>query len=141
MVPAEHDRSLAENFHCALELLIKKALHEEKPRDCQYIYMMLSSNYNVKKKLVTSPIYYLHWWEEMLHVLGLLPVGDIETPGASLQVEWFYMTFHKSDHAEYVGSGQRLHDETLQTLTEYFQSIHETHKNDGSLQRLLKRDK
>jgi hypothetical protein len=33
MVSAEHDRSLAENFNCALELFIKKTLHEENPRD------------------------------------------------------------------------------------------------------------
>jgi hypothetical protein len=71
----------------------------------------------------------------MLCVLGLLPAGDIETPNVCLQVEWFYKTFHKSDCAEYVRSGQKLHDETLQTLVKYFQLVHETRKNNGSLQR------
>ncbi len=61
-------------------------------------------------------------------------MGDIETPGTSLQVEWLYMTFHKLDCAEYVQSGQKLHSKTLQTLAEYFQSIHKTCKNIGSLQ-------
>jgi hypothetical protein len=134
MVPTEHNCSFAENFHCALELFIKKVLHEEKPQYCQYIYMMPGSNYNVKKKLATSPIKHPHQWEEMLHVSGLLPAGNIKTPGASLHVEWFYMIFHKSDRAEYVQSGQKLHDETLQTLAEYFQSIHKFCKNDRSLQ-------
>ncbi len=60
IVPTEHDCSLAENFHPALELFIKKALHKEKPWDCKYIYRMPGSNYNAKKKLVTSPIKYLH---------------------------------------------------------------------------------
>jgi hypothetical protein len=44
----------------ATELFIKKALHEEQPRDHQYIYMMPSSDCNVKKKIVTSPINHLH---------------------------------------------------------------------------------
>ena len=70
----------------------------------------------------------------MLRVSGLLPAGDIETLGTSLQVEWFYMTFHKSDCAEYVQSGQKLCYETFQNLVEYFQLAHETHKNNGSLQ-------
>ncbi len=39
MVPAEQDRSRKENFRHAIELFIKKVLHEEKPRDCQYIYL------------------------------------------------------------------------------------------------------
>jgi hypothetical protein len=60
MVPAEHNCSLGENFHCALEFFIKKALHKEKPQDRQYIYIMPGGNYNVKKKLVMSPIEYLH---------------------------------------------------------------------------------
>jgi hypothetical protein len=60
MVPAEHNHSLAENFHRALELFIKKTLHKEKPWDCKYIYMMPGGNYKVKKKLVTSPIEHLH---------------------------------------------------------------------------------
>ncbi len=134
MVPTEHDHSLMENFHRALELFIKTAIHKEKPRDCQYIYMMPGGDNNDKKKLVMSLIKHLHRWEEMLHVLGVLPADDIKTPGASLQVEWLYMTFHKSDHAEYMQSGQKLRDKTLQTLAEYFQSVHETHENDGSLQ-------
>jgi hypothetical protein len=71
----------------------------------------------------------------MLRAWGLLTASNIETPNMSLQVESFYMTFHKSDCTEYVQSGQKLHDETLQNLVEYFQSIHKTHKNDGSLQR------
>jgi hypothetical protein len=53
-------------------------------------------------------------------------VGDINTPSMKLQVEWFYMTFHKTDHVEYVHSGRKLHEENLQTLTEYFKSIYDT---------------
>ncbi len=37
-----------------------------------------------------------------MRVAGLLPVGDIEILTMQLQVEWFYMTFHKSDCTEYV---------------------------------------
>ena len=69
-----------------------------------------------------------------MHVTGLLPMGNILMPNAQLQVEWFYMTFHKSDCTEYVQSGCKLCNKALQTLAEYFQSIHKTCENDGSLQ-------
>ena len=70
-----------------------------------------------------------------MRVSGLLPAGNIKTPNTQLQKEWFYMTFHKSDCAKYVQSGRKLRNKMLQTLAEYFQLIHETHENNGSLQR------
>jgi hypothetical protein len=126
MVPAKQDRSRKENFCHAIELFIKKVLHEEKPRDRQYIYLAHGGDYNVQKLLVTRPIDHLHRWEELLRVAELLPVGDINTPSAKLQVEWFYMTFHKTDRVEYVRSGWKLREENLQTLKEYFESIYDT---------------
>ena len=48
------------------------------------------------------------------------------------------MSFHKSDRAEFVCSGNKLNEEMLQTLTEYFQGIHDVKVSDGSL--LKKRD-
>ena len=61
-----------ENFCHAVELFLKKALHEEKPRDCQYIYLAPGGNYNIRKAFATKPIDLLH---------------RIEKPSASLQVE------------------------------------------------------
>ena len=126
VVPEEQDRSREENFRRAVELFIRKVLHEEKPRDRQYIYLAPGGDYNVQKPLVTKPIDHLHRWEELLRVAELLPAGDIITPSAKLQVEWFYMTFHKSDRVEYVRSGRKLREENLQTLTEYFESIYDS---------------
>ncbi len=135
-VPIKQDCSTEENFCCAVEHFIIKALHEPKPQDRQYIYMMPGGNYNVQKRIKMSPIDHLHRWEEMMCIVGLLPMGNnIEMPNTQLQVECFYMTFHKSDHAEYVQSQHKLCDKMLQTLAEYFQSIHETRENDGSLHR------
>jgi hypothetical protein len=68
-------------------------------------------------------------------VTGLLPKGNIPMLNAQLQVEWFYMTLHKSDCMEYVQSGHKLSNKTLQTIAEYFQSIHKTRENYGSLMR------
>jgi hypothetical protein len=133
-VPAKQDHSTEENFCRAVELFVIKAFHEPKPRDRQYTYMMPAGNYNVQKRIKTSPINHLHQWEEMMHVAGLLPAGDIEMPNVQLQVEWFYMTFYKSDCVEYMQSGRKLRNKTLQTFAEYFQLIRETRENDGSLQ-------
>jgi hypothetical protein len=96
--------------------------------------MMPSGNYNIQKRIKTSPIDDLYQWEEMICVAGLLPAGNIEMPNVQLQVEWFYMTFHKSDHVEYGQSGRKLCNKMLQTLVEYFQLIHETRENNESLE-------
>jgi hypothetical protein len=67
-----------------------------------------------------SPIDHLNQWEETMQVAGLLTARDIKIPSASLQVEWFDITFHKNGHAEYVQSRQKLHDKMLQTLASTF---------------------
>ena len=61
-----------------------------------------------------------------MHVAELLPKGVLKTPTASLSMEWFYMTFHRTDRAEYVCSGRKLCKETLKLLTEYFKSIYDS---------------
>jgi hypothetical protein len=66
---------------------LKKALHEEMPRDRQYIYLQPGINYNVRKPIAAKPLDHLHRWEEMLRVAELLPEGDLEKPSASLSVE------------------------------------------------------
>ncbi len=70
-----------------------------------------------------------------MRVPGLLPEGNILMPSEQLQVEWFYMTFHKSDCAEYVQFQCKLSNKMLQTIAEYFQLIHKTCENNGSLTR------
>ncbi len=132
-VPIEQDRSSETNFHCAVELFITKVLHKKKLRDWQYIYMMPGGNHNVQKKIKMSPINHLHRWEEMMRIAGLLPESDIPMLNKQLQVEWFYMTFHKSDCAEYLQSRRKLSNKMLQTVAEYFQSIHKTCENNESL--------
>ncbi len=101
-VPVEQDCLSETNFRRAMELFITKVLHEKKPPNRQYIYMMPARDHNIRKKIKTIPLDHLHQWEEMMRVMGLLPVGNIPMPNKQLQVEWFYMTFHKSDRTEYV---------------------------------------
>jgi len=138
MVPPEHDRSSAENFHRAIDLFVIKTLNESAPRDRQYIYLAPGGDHVFHKELMMTPMDHLHRFQEMLRISEKLPAGNIPVPNAALQVEWLYMSYHKSDRAEFVRSGNKLSGETLQTLTEYFQSIHEIRMTDGSLQR--KRD-
>jgi hypothetical protein len=81
-----------------------------------------------------TPMDHLHRFQEMLRISEKLPAGNIPVPNSALQVEWLYMSYHKSDRAEFVRSGNKLNVETLQTLTEYFQGIHDVKISDGSLQ-------
>jgi hypothetical protein len=67
----------------------------------------------------------------MLRVAELLPKGDLDKPSASLSVEWFCMTFHRSDQAEYVRSGRKLCKEMLKLHAEYFESIYDSRLSKG----------
>jgi hypothetical protein len=135
-VSPEHNRSTADSFKRAIELFLKHTLNEPKPRDRQWIYMMPGGDYRVKKDLLVSPLDHLHWFKEMLRIAQMLPEGDIPTPNAALQVEWFYMTFHRSDRAEYLRSGRKLCDKTLASLAEYLESRFDAGVADGSLHKL-----
>ncbi len=90
---------MAENFSRAIKLFLMQTLNEKKPRDCQYIYMAPGGDHGIHKDLMMQPLDHLHWFQEMLRIAELLPEGDIVSPNAALQVEWFYMSFHKSDHS------------------------------------------
>jgi hypothetical protein len=59
----------------------------------------------------------------MIQMAEALPAGDMHPPNQAFQLEWFYMSFHKEDRAKYVEGGQRLSNETLESLAEYFENI------------------
>ena len=134
----EHDRSVAANFGRAIDLFVIKTLNESAPRDRQYIYLAPGGDHVFHKELMMTPMDHLHRFQEMLRISEKLPAGNIPVPNAALQVEWLYMSYHKSDRAEFVRSGNKLNIESLQTLTEYFQGLHDVKISDGSLQQ--KRD-
>jgi len=135
-VSPEHDCSTADRFKRAIELFLKHTLNEPKPRDGQWIYMMPGGDYGVHKDLLVSPLDHLHRFKDMLRIAQMLPEGDIPTPNAALQVEWFYMTFRRSDCAEYLRSRRKLCDKMLTSLAEYFESGFDARVADGSLRKL-----
>jgi hypothetical protein len=96
-------------------------------------------DYGVRKDLLVLLLDHLHRFKEMLRIAQMLPEGDIPNPNAALQVEWFYMTFHRSNRAEYLRSGRKLCDETLATLAAYFKSGFDARVADGMIRKL--RDK
>ncbi len=69
----------------------------------------------------------------------VLPAGDMHPPNKALQLEWFYMSFHKEDRAKYVESGRRLSSETLESVAEYFENIFYLQVADGSLAKKCER--
>ncbi len=101
----------------------------------KYNYLAPGGDHGVHKELLTSPLSHLHHFKEMHRITKFLPKGDIPTFNAALQVQWFYMSFDCSDCAEYVCSGSKLSNETLQTLAKYFESIFLARISNGSIQR------
>ena len=73
-----------------------------------------------------KPIDHQHRFKKLLWISKLLPSGNIANPNKSLQVEWFYNSFHKEDHKEYAKSGRKLADETIKLIVEYFSAIYNT---------------
>jgi len=47
------------------------------------------------------------------------------------------MTFHKSERDQFITSGRRLVDETIEAVTEYFESLYNIKKSSGKLQKQL----
>jgi hypothetical protein len=56
-------------------------------------------------------------------------------PNESLTLEWFYMTFHKYERDQFITSGRRLVNETIESVTEYFESLYNIKKSSGKLKR------
>ncbi len=56
-------------------------------------------------------------------------------PNKALQLEWFYMFFHKEDRAKNVESGQRLSNKMIESVAEYFENMFNLQVADGSLAR------
>ncbi len=75
----------------------------------------------------------------MIWMAEALPAGDMHPPNKVLQLEWFYMSFHKEDRAKYVESGQRLSNKMLKSAAEYFENIFNLQVADGSLEKKRKR--
>jgi hypothetical protein len=80
-------------------------MHEKKLQDHQLIYYQPGGNFQVRKDLGTSAIKHCHRFDELLCLADLIPAGDIEMPNENLALEWFYMTFHKSERNQFVASG------------------------------------
>jgi len=54
-------------------------------------------------------------------------------PNESLTLEWFYMTFHKSERNQFITFGRRLVDEMIESVTEYFESLYNIKMSSGKL--------
>ena len=132
---ATSHRETKDDFDRAVAFFIKKTLNNEKPRDLQYIYMQPGGDYRLTKDLVTPPRLHAQRFKEMLRVAELLPAGDFPKPSEALALQWYYMSYHKSDREKYVLSGKTLKDATFETVTTFFQALYEQKKGDGSLER------
>ena len=91
------------------------------------------NNFQVQNDIGTSAIEHRHRFEELLRVAELLPAGDIAMPNESLTLEWFNMTFHKSERDQFIMLGRRLIDETIEFITEYFELLYNIKNSNGKL--------
>ena len=124
-----------EDFERAIELFIVKILNNKKPRDLQYIYMAPGGNCRLAKDLLTLPRVHSHHFKEMLYIAKLLLVGDIPKPSDELALQWYYMSYHKSNRKKFDLNRKMLKDETIESITTFFQALFEQKKLDGTIQR------
>ena len=129
------EEQLEKSFFDAVTHFVCAILDSDAPRDEQYVYLAPGGDHRVVKDLLTPPREYARRYKEMLHITGQLPPGEKQPPSEKLALQWYYMTYHRLDRAEYVKSGKKLARETIKSLTEYFQSLFAQRKADGSLER------
>jgi hypothetical protein len=55
--------------------------------------------------MMQSTVEHLGRFKEMIWTVEALPAGDMHPPHQVLQLEWFYMSFHKENRVKYVKSG------------------------------------
>jgi len=122
--PESNNRNSKESFPKAIELFLQRSIQP-------------GGDFQVRKDLGTSAIDHRHRFDKLLRVAELLPAGDIMMPNESLTLEWFYMTFHKSERDQFIMSGRRLAEETIESITEYFESLYNVKKSSGKLQKQL----
>ena len=118
-----------------MRIFVCTILDSETPRDVQYVYLAPGGDHRILKDLLTAPRDHARRFKEMLRIAELLPPGEAQPPSDKLAVQWYYMTYHRADRAEYVKSGKKLAAKTIETLTAYFQSLFAQRKNDGTLER------
>lgn len=132
------DRNLQASFNECIVDFIKKSLNNKHPRDQQWIYLSPMGDNKTNrffKDLKMSPVDHVRRFREIHRLSLTLPAGNIADPSDELLVEWLYMSYHHNDRAKYVESGKCLDDETLDSLTDYFQAIWEQRRADGTLTR------
>ena len=117
-------RETKEDFDHAVGIFIKKMLDNDKPRDLQYMYMQPGGDYRLMKDFVTSP---------GLRIAEILPAGNIPKPSDTLTLQWYYMSYHKSDRKKFVLGSKTLKDATVETITKFFQALYEQKKLGSSL--------
>ncbi len=103
-VMAEQDCNPEENFHQAIQLFIQQTLNEKKPWDRRYTCLQPGGGHIFQKPMMQTPVEHLRRFKEMIWTAEALPVRDMHLPNQALQLEWFYMSFHKEDRAKYVES-------------------------------------
>jgi hypothetical protein len=129
------NRETKDHFNRAVGLFIKKTLDNEKSRHLQFIYMQPGGDYRLMKDLVTPPRLHAQRFKEMLCIAEILPAGNILKPSDALALQWYYMSYHKSDREKFVLGGKTLKDATNETVTKIFQALYEQQKLDGLLDR------
>jgi hypothetical protein len=127
-----HDKA---GFCRAVELFVCKILDSETPQDVQYVYMAPGGDHKIVKDHLTPPRDHARQFKEMLRITELLPAGETPPPSEKLVLQWYYMTYHCADRAEYVKSRKKLASETIKSLTNYFQAHFSQKKFDGTLER------
>ncbi len=124
-----------DDFQRAVRLFVCTILDCETPRDVQYVYLAPGGDHKILKDLLTPPREHACRFKEILCITELLPTGKTPPPSDKLAVQWYYMTYHRADRHEFVKSGKKLSNETIELLTAYFQSFFAQRKSDGMLER------
>jgi hypothetical protein len=85
---------------------------------------------------MTPPQMHARQFKEMLQIAEALPAGNWLKPSEVLELEWFYILFHKNNGNKFVIAGRKLDTKTFKLVTEFFEAQFTTNKNNGTLERM-----
>jgi hypothetical protein len=135
-LPAEASKDeLKKSFFEAITRFDCAILDSDTPQDEQNVYMAPGGDHCIAKDLFTPPHEHARRYKEMLRITEQLPPGKKQPPSKKLTLQWYYMTYHRSDCTEYVKSRKKLTAVTIKSLTEYFQALFAQKNADGLLER------
>lgn len=124
-----------QNWTNAMDKFMRRYLNCHKPRDIMLRFM----EGRCTKKALMPVIVHMCCWKESLHHMKKLPKGVKPNPMEEEIKEWFYRSFCKPHHREFIVAGNKLDNKTIKDSGEFMRLRQQEYFDNGVFDRLTRR--